>query len=232
VGASDGGKRRVRRLALAALAWAACLFATGALIHVAAARRHSAPSVGASIRRERGHLPMTVPAGAASDSDAHLTHVVAVLAGVGAHVRCWSAADWARRAPDEPRGTWRAYTSGAPVLTVNLAPALCAELTRLRALRVPVWRDEFPDALALAVGALAHESMHVSGIRDEAKAECYGMQTIAKAAGLLGLSAAEGRYLAVLYARHWYPWWQRPYRSPDCRDGGRLDLHRATRVWP
>ena len=74
--------------------------------------------------------------------------------------------------------------------------------------------------------------MHVSGIRDEAKAECEGMQTIAKAAVLLGRPPAEARYLAVLYARHWYPGWPPRYRSPECHDGGRLDLRLSVNVWP
>jgi hypothetical protein len=161
-----------------------------------------------------------------------LAHVVAVLAGVGANVRCWSTADWRRQAQAALRQPWRAYTFGAPVLTVNLAPALCAELTRLAGLRVPIWRAEFPDALALAVGTLAHESMHVSGVRDEATAECEGMQKIAKAAVLLGRPPAEARYLEVLYARHWYPWWPPRYRSPECHDGGRLDLRPVGNVWP
>jgi hypothetical protein len=226
VGSSDGARRRFRRLALAGAAWATCLVA----IQIAAAHRHAA-STGA-IRIERGRLPSAVAGSPATYSDAHLAHVVAVLAGIGADVRCWSNADWRSHAAPGLRQPWRAYTDHTPVLTVNLAPALCAELVRLATLRVPVWRDAFPDALALAVGSLAHESMHVSGILDEATAECEGMQTIARAAVLLGRSSAEGRYLAVLYAKHWYPWWPAAYRSPECRNGGHLDLYPATDVWP
>jgi hypothetical protein len=58
------------------------------------------------------------------------------------------------------------------------------------------------------------------------------MQTIARAAVLLGRPPAQARYLAALYAKHWYPWWPRTYRSPECRNGGRLDLHPSTNVWP
>jgi hypothetical protein len=230
VGPSDRARRRVKRLALAGVVWAACLVAIGTAIRLAAAR--SQPTRTEAIRIERGRLPSTVRSATATHSDGHLAHVVAVLAGIGADVRCWSTADWRRQATAGLRQPWRAYTVGTPLLTVNLSPALCAELTRLTKRRLPVWRDEFPDALALAVGALAHESMHVSGIRDEAKAECEGMQTIAKAAVLLGRPLAEARYLAVLYARHWYPWWPPRYRSPECRNGGRLDLRPAVNVWP
>jgi hypothetical protein len=230
VGPSDRARRRVKRLALAGVVWAACLVAIRTTIQLTAARAHSTPTE--AVRIERGRLPRTVPGATATHSDSRLAHVVAVLAGIGADVRCWSTADWRRQATAGLRQPWRANTVGTPLLTVNLSPALCAELTRLTRLRLPVWRDEFPDALAFAVGTLAHESMHVSGIPDEAKAECEGMQTIAKAAVLLGRPPAEARYLAVLYARHWYPWWPSRYRSPECHDGGRLDLHPNTTVWP
>jgi hypothetical protein len=230
MGHSVGAGRRVRRLALAGVVWATCLVATGTAIRIATARPHPTPAK--EIRSERGRLPSTVPSATETRSDARLAHVVAVIAGIGADVRCWSTADWRSHAPAGLRQPWRAYTIGTPVLTVNLAPALCTELTRLARLRVPVWGDGFPDALALAVGALAHESMHVSGIRDEAKAGCEGMQTIAKAAVLLGRPLAEARYLAVLYERHWYPWWPPRYHSPECHNGGRLDLRPDTNVWP
>jgi hypothetical protein len=230
VGGSEGAGRRRRRLTLAGVVWAICLVAIGTAIEMATARPHA--TLTEALRIERGRLPRAVPVSTATHSDARLAHVVAVLGGIGADVRCWSTAAWRRQATAGLREPWRAYTVGTPLLTVNLSPALCAELTRLTKLRVPVWRDEFPDALALSVGSVAHESMHVSGIRDEAKAECEGMQTIAKAAVLLGRPPAEGRYLAVLYSNHWYPWWPSAYRSPECRNGGRLDLHTATNAWP
>ena len=182
--------------------------------------RPRASSSLASIRVEHGRVPAKVPAGSSSAQDIALFgHVVAVLAGQGVDVRCSSV------------GPWRAYTTLVPLPTVTLGPAICSELTRLAHDDLPVWRDESPDALAWSVETLAHELMHVSGIRNEAKAECYGMQTIPAVAVALGRTAKEGRYLATLYWRHWYPWIVRSYRSRQCRNGGRLDL-RASDVWP
>ena len=75
---------------------------------------------------------------------------------------------------------------------VLISPEICTELTTLAESHTRVWRDEWPDALARSVGSLAHEAAHVSGIRDEAKADCYGLQWIVRAARMLARTHAEG----------------------------------------
>jgi hypothetical protein len=133
----------------------------------------------------------------------------------GAAIRCWTragwearAAEWATRWPGQgPLGPWRAYTSDDPYLAVDLSPNICAELRALVERKGRVRSDPAPDALAWAVAAVAHESVHVSGI-------------------------AEGRYLATLYWKHWYPWNRPPYRSRECRNRRALDLRPATASWP
>jgi hypothetical protein len=57
------------------------------------------------------------------------------------------------------------------------------------------------------------------------------MQSLARAAALLGRTKAEGRYLARRYWNGWYQWHDPVYRSRDCRNNGRLDLW-PTNVWP
>jgi hypothetical protein len=80
---------------------------------------------------------------------------------------------------------------------------------------------------------LDHEAQHVRGVRDEAIAECNGMQAIDTAARALGRTGEEGRYLASLYWKSSYPKLEDPaYHSAECRDGGRLDLHPQSDVWP
>jgi hypothetical protein len=96
----------------------------------------------------------------------------------------------------------------------------------------PVWHDASPDALSWSVETLAHEAQHVAGVVSEAEAECYGMQTTPRAALLLGRTAEEGRYLAAVYLKHWYARLKPPYSSSDCRNGGPLDLHSDSDVWP
>jgi hypothetical protein len=90
------------------------------------------------------------------------------------------------------------------------------------------------DALrvARALHVLAHESIHLSGVRDEAEADCFGFQKTAFVAEQLGASQEEAqRYaeLAVIERSHTAP---PEYRSPDCHDGGLLDLDRRSNVWP
>jgi hypothetical protein len=90
------------------------------------------------------------------------------------------------------------------------------------------------DALrvARALHVLAHESIHLSGVRDEAQADCFGFQKAAFIAEELGASPEEAqRYaeLAVIERSHTAP---PEYRSPDCHDGGLLDLDPGSNVWP
>jgi hypothetical protein len=122
-----------------------------------------------------------------------------------------------------------------------LAPQVCGTLERL-------WKRGGPSlacteigggqcgkevvALAWATSALAHESYHLRGVRDEAAAECYGLQSTAFTARALGAPPAYATRLAE------YTFWNvRPpvdfgYFSPECRDGGRLDLRPQTSRWP
>jgi hypothetical protein len=122
-----------------------------------------------------------------------------------------------------------------------LAPQVCGTLERL-------WKRGGPSlactqigggqcgkevvALAWATSALAHESYHLRGVRDEAAAECYGLQSTAFTARALGAPPAYATRLAE------YTFWNvRPpvdfgYFSAECRDGGRLDLRPQTSRWP
>jgi hypothetical protein len=90
------------------------------------------------------------------------------------------------------------------------------------------------DALrvARALHVLAHESIHLSGIRDEAQADCFGFQKTAFVAEELGASRGEARRyaeLAVIARTQSAP---PEYRSRECRDGGALDLNPDSSVWP
>lgn len=189
-----------------------------------------------SVRVEHGRLPDAVETSSESRIDARLGHVAAVLSRYGVEVWCWSPKDWKERTAEAARlgvdglGPWGAYTAGNPRM-IHLSPEVCAELTTLAEERGPLPRDDF-DALAWSLAALAHESQHVAGHVNEAEAECYGAQSIQALARLLGRTAGEGRYLATVYWRHWHVWLRPSYRSPECRNDGRLDRHPQTDVWP
>jgi hypothetical protein len=189
---------------------------------------------------DSGPLPVIPGPSRESRIEPRFSRVAALLAGRRAEVRCWSSEDWAKRAaewarrwPDEaPLDPWRGYTS-LDGERVNLPPAVCDALGRLAYETGPVQKDRWPEALAWSVAMLAHEAQHVRGIWGEAIAECSGMQAIDTAARALGRTGKEGRYLTSLYWKSSYPKHEDPaYRSPECRNGGRLDLDPQSSVWP
>ena len=88
---------------------------------------------------------------------------------------------------------------------------------------------------AWSLNALAHESYHLWGAQEEAKAECYGLQSIFYVANRLGAPLEEAKalgrlYWTSVYRQHGTQWPK--YYSADCRNGGRLDLRQADSRWP
>jgi hypothetical protein len=235
--------RPVRRLLL--LAGAALLVALGGLIvlvHVT--EPEAAPHLGWGGLHDAGPLPaMDKPSGV-SHIEPTYGHAAFAAGNIGTEVRCWSVADWEKRESEwagrggRALGEWGAYTNrwGPSIpnaYRIQLSPSICATLARLAYGDVPARLDPWPEALAWSVSALAHEAQHAAGITDEATAECSAVQKIAITAQALGRSASEGRYLADLYWRESYlPRGKGPYRSDECRDGGRLDLNPETSAWP
>jgi hypothetical protein len=190
------------------------------------------------VPRVQARLPNLSAAPAATREDPWLGRAASALAGRDAAVTCWSHAGW--RAEDERRarefhvdslGPWAAFTELEPP-AIQLSPEICIELDRLAQLGSAVRRDRSRAAIAWSMEVLAHESVHASGDRDEAVATCWGMQRMPREAQLLGLSAADGRYLARLFWRVWYRRLRPAYRSAECRDGGALDLRPASDIWP
>jgi hypothetical protein len=166
------------------------------------------------------------------------SRVAAALSGVpGTVVRCWSLPDWV--ALIEERG---AYTGGAVDLRadgfvsqgtrVNLAPRMCERLVRF------VYEGRRPASgkvklqLANTVLTLGHETVHVAPGGDEAVATCYGLQRMRRTAVLLGAPRAYADSLAELAWSGLYPYGLKKYHSPECKDGGKLDLNPRSSVWP
>jgi hypothetical protein len=91
-----------------------------------------------------------------------------------------------------------------------------------------------PD-MVMALAIVAHESYHLLGYSNEAQVECYGLQSIWFVANKLGASIDESQLLASYYANRMYP--NRrintpTYWSPQCKDGGKLDLRPLLARWP
>jgi len=133
------------------------------------------------------------------------------------------------------------FYGGSPGREALLAPPVCSALHWLWTGRRPSLActelgqgqcgQDVVD-LAWAASALAHESYHLRGVRNEAAAECYGLQSTAFAAERLHAPPWYAEQLAT------YTFWNvRPpldygYFSPECRDGGTLDLRPAVSTWP
>jgi len=193
---------------------------------------------GRSVCAQSGRLPKAAPGDTATHADPLFERVVAALSGRPVPVYCWSESDWSNRLaerkvrwPDaEPLGPWSAYTHLADS-SVNLSPEVCAELARLVSDPDPVWEAANVDALAWSAHVLAHESVHVQGVLSEAVAECRGLQTTANAVVQLGKSKEEAAYLAAVYWKHLYLTLDDDFHSPECHDGGTLDV-RTSAKWP
>jgi len=164
--------------------------------------------------------------------------VATALTGKRTEARCWSPRDWQRVAAEgtvyvEGEGGANELAGFATVsdYRLQLAPEVCAPLVELA---YGKHRDEWDDDedVAFAVGTLAHESRHRSGIESETTTECYAMQDLRRTARLLGTSQRYADALAESYWDEIYPLNEGPYFSEDCRDGGKLDLRPKSSVWP
>ena len=104
-----------------------------------------------------------------------------------------------------------------------LTPERCLDLYRL-AFKGQVNSSQ----TARAVAVLAHEAWHLRGVSDEGTTECYALQSGVEVGQRLGLSENTARQMMRQQLV------ENALRSgatseylvpPDCRDGGRLDLH-------
>jgi hypothetical protein len=190
------------------------------------------------LRSDGRNLPRRGGVTAESRVEPRLSRAVAALSGVpGTVVRCWSLPDWLALIAERS-----AYTGGEVDLRadgfvsegrrVNLAPRMCERLDRF------VYQGQRPAGgrrkleLANTLLTLAHETVHVSQGSDEAVATCYGLQRMRRAGLLLGAPSPYANSLAELAWTGLYPYGLAKYHSPQCRDGGKLDLHPRSHVWP
>jgi hypothetical protein len=85
---------------------------------------------------------------------------------------------------------------------------------------------------ARALSTLAHEAFHLAGIRDEAAAECYAIQTVDFVTEKLGATAMQSRLVSIWAANTSARTHPAEYHSQECRRGGALDLEPGTSAWP
>jgi hypothetical protein len=135
------------------------------------------------------------------------------------------------------------FVDGSPVDYTVLAPSTCTGLAMFAAHPEQFEPGQCPNGAgcqlaeqaAMALQVVSHEAYHLWGAQEEAKAECYGLQSIFYVATQLGASLEQGKqlgklYWASLYRVHGAQWPK--YYSRDCRNGGRLDLRLRDSRWP
>jgi hypothetical protein len=154
-----------------------------------------------------------------------LAAVASALVGVPVVVDCQSAGQQFIDAGAElgyvPYGA-----DGLPERTTLIKRDQCQDLSRY------LGSHEHPsDDQVLAVHVLTHEAMHMSGITDEARAECLAVQQDARTARLLGASPEAAADLASRYWRSFYDRLPQDYRSRDCGPGGALDQASPDAPW-
>jgi hypothetical protein len=125
------------------------------------------------------------------------------------------------------------HADGVAVVGGDLAiltPEICNDLYRLA-----FDGETTGSRTGRAIAVLAHEAWHLRGEADEATAECYALQTGVTLGRRLGLSENTARQLMrqQLTENALRDVGTLEYRvSPECRDGGALDLERGDHRFP
>lgn len=83
-----------------------------------------------------------------------------------------------------------------------------------------------------AAHTLAHEAFHLRGFQDEGVTECYALQNTAFVAERLGVPTQAAKDLQAWLYERGYPNEPTEYQSPQCYDGGPLDLRLQQTLFP
>ena len=168
----------------------------------------------------------SVPPAERARAERRFTSEAALIAGRPVTVRCDDGYAFTGVGSD---------AAGVAFITRSLAylePGVCRSLYRVAFEHRVGNRDD----AAFAITVLAHEATHLRGVRDEAETECYALQEGAALGRRLGLDGAAARALMrgqldrdlsdESVARL-------DYRlSPECRNGGTLDLRQGDPSFP
>jgi len=126
--------------------------------------------------------------------------------------------------------------TGGPANHTDLSPQTCKALRHLDAVdftcidRGDCGFKEFN--AGWAAHTLAHESFHLRGFQDEGVTECYALQNTAFVAERLGVPTQAAKSLQAWLYKRGYPNEPTEYQSPQCYDGGPLDLRPGTAEFP
>jgi hypothetical protein len=171
--------------------------------------------------------------------EARLAKIASVIAGRDVGIACpGTLGKLTEISPQD--GSVMFSAEGAPADEAKLSGDTCARLRRFLHGDVPglgclARHGGCPleiREVAVAVNVLSHESWHLAGVRDEAQAQCYALQTNAATAQRLGADPADAAAVAAFVLREVQPALPADYRTRDCFDGGPLDLAPRSAAWP
>jgi hypothetical protein len=147
---------------------------------------------------------------------------------------------WTRLVEITPNAGWVDFDEhGRPSRETSLSASTCGSLER-------IWRGRQGSFRCLLTGGcdrktldavsgvvtLAHESWHLRGIVNEARTQCYAIQTAEAVARSLGVDGEDARLLALRVAADDSRAPEDEYHSSQCRPGGAYDLRPDTPAWP
>ena len=165
------------------------------------------------------------------------SRIASTIAHKHVDAHCWSFGDWASL-NDEVSALYHHGTefraSGFANIgadSIELDPYTCTTLALLQVRALDNDYRQYALSFAETVDTLAHEATHARGVENEAETECYAIQLVPETARLLGLPARIGRLFANAMWRD-YPHEPNGYATKGCRDGGPLDLHPGSAIWP
>jgi hypothetical protein len=171
-------------------------------------------------------LIVAIPVIRHHNEESRLSQVATQLAGAKATVHCQSgSAQWVDTGNE--LGFVKYGSDGVPEHATLIKREQCGLLASyLKGGRDHPSMDELT-----AVHVLTHESMHMAGITDEAKAECAAVQRDYHTAILLGADERQAEFLTRAYWHGVYPYMPDDYRSVDCAAGRAMDEQLPHAPW-
>jgi len=164
--------------------------------------------------------------------DLRLSRIAGDLARRPVTIRC-EGRSGALTGPEGESGRTE-FLGKDPVSESYLREGICETLHAYRRTVRPTCLLPCGQALEIAwsMNTLAHESYHLAGVRNEAETQCYALQAIDFVAHSLGASDAQARALATFSFENLPQRMPPEYTSPECHDGGKLDLFPDNSRWP
>jgi hypothetical protein len=188
-------------------------------------RRRPFPAISTAVLVVAGLLAL-VPVVRHARLEGQLSRIASRLVGVPVRVHCQTVGE-AMVATDQHLGFVPWGPDGRPEPRTTIMREPCDALAGYRS----SGHRQPSEVEVQAVHVLSHESRHMAGVMDEARAECQAMQRDAEAARLLGADATQARRLARYYWLVDYPRMPEGYRSSECTAGGSWDEHLPDAPW-